>query len=56
MRSFDRYIIKVHQEHQRAIHSRSERAVALPTRRRAFGIAINEHRPRATLNDDRDDL
>ena len=52
VRSFDRYIIHVHQEHQRAIHSRSERAVALLTRRsrgnRRHG-GIDENRPRATL-------
>ena len=52
VRSFDRYIIHVNQEHQRAIHSRSERAVALLTRRsrgnRRHG-GIDENRPRATL-------
>ena len=56
VRSFDRYIIHVHQEHQRAIHSRSERAVALLTRRSAQRVGIDENRPRATLNDDGEGL
>ena len=59
VRSFDRYIIHVHQEHQRAIHSRSERAVALPAVYRlptAAGVGIDENRPRATLNDDGEGL
>ena len=48
VRSFDRYIIHVHQEHQRAIHSRSERAVALLTRRSGRGLGstkIDRERP-----------
>ena len=56
VRSFDRYIIHVHQEHQRAIHSRSERAVALPACTQRQGLGSTKIDRRATLNDDGEGL